>query len=111
MKRARRWGVVAAWGLALGLAAPVAAQQPSGPTQAGDQVAMIQARLHGEPSLRDDHIDVTIDNGVAVLKGTVDSAAEKATAARLASVHGVVGVDDRLVVAGGGRAPAPARQR
>jgi hyperosmotically inducible periplasmic protein len=101
MRRGRWWSSTAAGGLWLGLATAALAQQPSGPTQAGKQRAMIQSRLHNDPSLQDNHVAVSIDNGVARLTGTVDSEAEKAAAARDATVAGVVGVDNRLVIAGG----------
>ncbi len=97
MRRAWWWGVVA---FGLGLAAGAVAQQPSGPTQSGKQVSAIVGRLQSEPSLRNNHIDVTVENGVAKLTGTVDSEAEKAAAARAATVGGIVGVDNRLIVSG-----------
>src|SRR5579871_1808195 len=95
MRRAWWLGVVA---FGLGLAAGALAQQPSGPTQAGKQLSAIVGRLQNEPSLRNNHIDVTVENGVVKLTGTVDSEAEKAAAARAATVGGVVGVDNRLIV-------------
>lgn len=104
MRRTTWWSAAAVGGLWLGLATSAMAQQasqlPSGPTQASKQQQMIQARLQNDPSLRNNHIAVSIDNGVARLTGTVDSEAEKAAAARDATVAGVVGVDNRLVVAG-----------
>lgn len=107
MRRTLGWSAVMAGGVWLGMAITVFAQQPpqlpSGPTQAGKQQAMIRTRLQNDPSLQTTHIAVSIDNGVARLTGTVDSEAEKAAAARDATVAGVVGVDNRLVVTGGQR--------
>lgn len=109
MRRAAKRGLLAgsmtALGLWLGFATASLAHQPSGPTQAGIQLIMIDARLQSDPSLKNEHIDVTIDDGVARLTGTVDSPAQKAAAARDAEVAGIVGVDNQLVVA------APAANR
>ena len=59
----------------------------------------IKAKLQRDRQLGDNRIDVQIQNGVVVLKGTVDTAHEQAKAARLALVKDVVGVDNRLQVA------------
>jgi osmotically-inducible protein OsmY len=58
----------------------------------------IQTRFQSDADLRNNHIQATIDNGVATLKGTVDTDAEKSKAARLAMVKGVTGVDNQLKV-------------
>ncbi len=85
------------WILSAGTTAPALAQQ-AGSAQARQQVAQIQTRLQKNPDLRNNTIDVTVDNGVATLTGTVDTQAEKSDAARLALVNGIVGVDNRLDV-------------
>jgi osmotically-inducible protein OsmY len=58
----------------------------------------IQTRFQSDTDLRNNTIQATIDNGVATLKGTVDTDAEKAKAARLAMVKGVSHVDNQLKV-------------
>jgi hyperosmotically inducible protein len=65
----------------------------------------IETRLHKAADLSNNRIDVEVDNGVATLKGKVDSQAERTTAEQLAWVNGVTHVDDWLVV---GRAPKKA---
>jgi hyperosmotically inducible protein len=65
-------------------------------------VAQIQTRLQQNPNLKNNRIEVTVADGVATLKGLVDTQAEKAEAARLASVSGIVGIDNRLEVGGAG---------
>jgi osmotically-inducible protein OsmY len=78
-------------------AGTVRAEQVSG-REALNQAAEIQARLQKDPDLKNNRIDVTVDNGIATLKGTVDTEAEKANASRLAMVKGVVGVQNQLDV-------------
>jgi osmotically-inducible protein OsmY len=58
----------------------------------------IQANLQDDRDLANNPIDVRVADGVATLKGTVDSEAERATAVRLASVTGVRVVEDQLAV-------------
>ena len=58
----------------------------------------IQTRFHSDSDLRNNQIQAVIDNGVVTLKGTVDTDAEKAKAARLALVKGVSQVDNQLKV-------------
>ena len=55
------------------------------------QVSQIQMRLQKDPALKDNRIEVTVNKGIATLKGMVDTDAEKAEASRLASVSGIVG--------------------
>lgn len=64
------------------------------------QEQQIQARLHKAPDLKNNRIEVDVD-GIAVLEGTVDSAREKKEAQQLAHVDGILGVNNRLHVAGG----------
>ena len=61
-------------------------------------VSQIQMRLQKDPNLKNNRIEVTVDKGIATLKGMVDTDAEKAEASRLASVSGIVGIDNRLEV-------------
>ena len=109
MKRARGvggWGVVALWALSMGAVATVRAQPLPGGGPIRSQVSEIQMRLQKDPNLKNNRIEVTVANGVATLKGTVDSDAEKAEASRLASVSGIVGIDNRLEVGSSGLAQA-----
>ena len=62
----------------------------------------IQSNLQSDRDLANNPIDVRVSDGVATLKGTVDSATERDTAVRLASVSGVRVVDDQLTIAGAG---------
>lgn len=58
----------------------------------------IHGRLQKDADLKNNQIDVKVDNGVATLKGNVDNEAERAKAAALARVSGVTRVDDQLEV-------------
>lgn len=59
----------------------------------------VQARLYADDVARGEAIDVTADDGVVTLRGTVSSAAAKQQAAVLArGVAGVTRVDDQLTV-------------
>src|SRR6187455_3164374 len=58
----------------------------------------IQANLQSDRDLANNRIDVQVSDGVATLKGTVDSEAERSRAVRLAGVAGVRIVDDQLKV-------------
>ena len=67
------------------------------------QEQQIEARLQQAPDLKNNHIEVDVDDGIAVLEGTVDSAREKKQAQRLAHVGGILGVNNRLEVRGAGK--------
>ena len=67
------------------------------------QEQQIRAQLQKAPSLKNNHIDVDVDDGIAVLEGTVDSKREKKEAQRVAHVDGILGVNNRLEVRGGGK--------
>jgi osmotically-inducible protein OsmY len=64
------------------------------------QEQQIEARFHLVPDLENNRIDVDVDDGIAVLEGTVDSAREKNEAQRLAHVDGILGVNNRLEIRG-----------
>jgi osmotically-inducible protein OsmY len=101
MKRARGsggLGLVAVWALSAGLMAVVRAQPLPGGGPVRSQVSQIETRFQQDPALKNSRIEVTVVDGLAVLKGKVDTQAEKAQATRLASVSGIVGVDNRLEV-------------
>jgi hyperosmotically inducible protein len=90
--------LVAVWALATRSVSTVRAQQAPAAAQVQPQVSQIQMRLQKDPTLKDNRIEVSVDKGIATLKGMVDTDAEKAEAARLASVSGIVGIDNRLEV-------------
>ena len=90
-------GAMTIWIMSAATAGPALARE-AGSGQAQQQVARIQRRLQENPDLRNNQIDVTVDNGVATLTGTVDTQTERSDAARLALVSGIVGVDNRLDV-------------
>jgi len=62
----------------------------------------IEAVLQKASDLKDNHIQVSVDDGIAVLQGTVDSEREKKEAQQLAHVDGILGVNNRLEVRGAG---------
>ena len=78
-------------------AAPAWSQQLSGAMEVKTET-QIQSSLRKDPDLKNNRIDVQVDNGVATLKGTVDTTSERAKAERLARVGGVVRVDNQLEV-------------
>ena len=91
--------VIAAVLLTAGSAsAQQASSQPMSSREELKTEKQIETRLQREPALEHDRIKVEVDNGVATLKGKVDSEAERAQAERLAWVRGVTHVDDWLVV-------------
>jgi hyperosmotically inducible periplasmic protein len=100
--------------LGLGLAACDPASQPGTQTQAiGDGAAVsdaaitdqVQARLASEPNLETTNIDVTTNNGVVTLRGTVrDDAARSAADRAVMSIAGVRSVNNDLTTSGGGAA-------
>jgi len=86
----------------VGTSSPVVADESS--TDADDkQEEQIEARLGKAADLKNNHIEVDVDDGIAVLEGTVDSAREKKEAQRLAHVHGILGVNNRLEIRGAGK--------
>jgi hyperosmotically inducible protein len=74
-------------------------------TQAIEQERKIEADLQKDPDLKNNNIDVSVDGGIATLKGKVDSAAERAKAERIARAGGVASVENELKV---GHQPAKA---
>jgi len=58
----------------------------------------IEHRLNADPSLKKFNIKVSVDSGVATLNGTVATEAQKARAARLATMSGITRVDNQIVV-------------
>ncbi len=96
----RMLGVGAALAVALMLAPGVPARADDEP--AGRELMrtekQIQANLQSDRDLANNRIDVQVSDGVATLKGTVDSDAERSKAVRLAGVAGIRVVDDQLKV-------------
>jgi hyperosmotically inducible protein len=74
----------------------VAAGQPSGRAANAAAEKRIRARLHADPGLQHDEINVRVRDGVATLRGRVDSQSERAKAEELSRVEGVVRVEDHL---------------
>jgi len=58
----------------------------------------IEHRLKADPSLKKFDIEVSVNSGVATLTGTVATQAQKARAARLATMKGITRVDNQIVV-------------
>ena len=58
----------------------------------------IEKRIHSDVSLKKYDIEVSVDGGVATLKGKVRSEATRAKATTLATIAGVTRVDNQLVV-------------
>ena len=69
----------------------------------------VQARFFAEPAIRSNQVDVSTEEGVVSLKGTVPSEEARVAATTIAQqVEGVTRVDNRLVVAAGPPAVPPA---
>ncbi len=95
----RTW--IAALALGALTVAPAASAQTS--TAAKNDSAIkgrVEARLNNVESLKDEHITVSVDNGVVTLKGDVRTAADRERAAELAKVPGVTSVENKLEVEG-----------
>jgi osmotically-inducible protein OsmY len=97
-------GISATLAAQLGLSVGVMARADEEP--AGRELMraekQIQANLQSDRDLANNRIDVTVSDGIATLKGTVDSETERAKAVRLASVTGIRVVDDQLKVESAG---------
>lgn len=101
-----RTGVTAFALAALTLAPALAGAQATAPakTPSAQKVddstldSRIEKRLKADASLKADDIDVSVDNGVVTLTGTVHSRAQKDHAAQLAKVTGVTRVENKLEV-------------
>jgi osmotically-inducible protein OsmY len=92
---------IAAGALTVGVANPRAMAQDDGHDREDRQQEQIRAKLAQAPDLADNRIQVVVDDGIAVLEGTVDSQQEKKEATQLAHVEGILGVNNRLAVRGG----------
>ena len=58
----------------------------------------IEKRIHSDVTLKKYDIDISVDGGVATLKGTVRSEASREKAARLAMITGVSRVDNQIAI-------------
>jgi osmotically-inducible protein OsmY len=96
---------VAAGALIVGAMSPRAAADESstGADRDKQQEQQIQAQFQTTRDLENNRIDVSVDDGIAVLEGTVDSQREKKEAQQLAHVDGILGVNNRLKVRGAGK--------
>jgi hyperosmotically inducible protein len=99
--KTRNLGMMTIWVFSAGASVPAMARGARS-EQALQQEAAIQTRLQKDPDLRNNSIHVTVNDGVALLTGTVDTEAERSDAARLAQVNGIVTVDNRLDVGSDG---------
>jgi osmotically-inducible protein OsmY len=89
---------VATAGLILGGSRAIADE--SSAAADAQQKQEIQAEFHRAPDLKHDHIAVEVDDGIAVLEGTVASEQQKKEAQQRAHVDGILGVNNRLHVRG-----------
>jgi osmotically-inducible protein OsmY len=103
MKRIWVASSAAVVGLILGVASPGALADDRTKKADLQQELDIRTELQNSSALKDNDIDVTVDDGIAVLEGTVDSKREKKEATKRAHVEGVLGVNNRLEVRGAGK--------
>src|SRR6266487_1864379 len=97
--RVRGWIAALALG-ALVMAPSAAWAQTSTAAKVDDGTikTRVETRLKNTPSLKNDNIDVAVDNGVVTLTGTVHSEAQSVRARQLAKVAGVTRVENKLEV-------------
>jgi len=94
--RFRGWiAALALVGMAM---APSAAMAQAAKVDDATLKSNIEAKLKSSASLKEDTINVAVDNGVVTLTGTVHSLAQKANAARVAKVSGVTNIENKLEV-------------
>ena len=92
---------VATSALILGAIGPKAVADESSTGADKKEEQQIRAQFQKTPDLNNNLIAVSVDDGIAVLEGAVDSEQEKKEAQQLAHVDGILGVNNRLHVAGG----------
>jgi len=97
--RVRGWIAALALG-ALVMAPSAALAQTSTAAKSDDRTikSKVEARLKSTESLKKDTIDVSVENGVVTLTGTVHTPAQSARAVQLAKVAGVTKVENKLEV-------------
>lgn len=84
-------------------ASRIAAADESSSSADAQQAQAIRECFRQAPDLANNRIVVKVDDGIAALEGTVDSQKEKKEAQQLAHVPGILGVNNRLKVAVGGK--------
>jgi hyperosmotically inducible periplasmic protein len=92
----RNW--IAAIALSAMTALPAVAQTTAAKVDDATIKSRVETRLKSADSLKNDHIAVSVDNGVVTLKGKVHSEAQSTQAAELAKVAGVTSVENKLDV-------------
>jgi len=92
----RNW--IAAFALSALTVVPAAAQTTAAKVDDAAIKSRVETRLKSADSLKNDHIVVSVDNGVVTLKGKVHSDAQSTQAAELAKVAGVTSVENKLDV-------------
>jgi hyperosmotically inducible periplasmic protein len=92
----RNW--IAALALSALTVVPAAAQTTAAKVDDAAIKSRVETRLKSADSLKNDHIVVSVDNGVVTLKGKVHSEAQSTQAAELAKVAGVTSVENKLDV-------------
>ena len=98
---------IAALALSALMVAPAASAQTSTPGKNDSAIkSRVEARLNNVEALKDEHISVSVDNGVVTLKGDVKTAEDRERAAELAKVPGVTTVENKLEVEGAGKGVA-----
>src|SRR4051812_5028057 len=102
MKRMLGVGVAIAAAVVLARGATAAADNEPAGRELMRTEKQIQANLQTDRDLANNRIDVQVSDGVATLKGTVDSDTERSKAVTLASVSGIRIVDDQLKVESAG---------
>jgi hyperosmotically inducible protein len=97
--RVRGWIAALALG-ALVMAPSAAWAQTSTAAKIDDSTikSKVEARLKDAPSLKNDTIEVAVENGVVTLTGKVHSEAQSARARQLAKIAGVTKVENKLEV-------------
>jgi hyperosmotically inducible protein len=97
--RVRGWIAALALG-ALVMAPSAALAQTSTAAKVDDSTikSKVEARLKDAPSLKNDTIDVSVENGVVTLTGKVHSEAQSTRARQLAKVAGVTKVENKIEV-------------
>jgi len=100
MKKIGIWGISVVALLFAGPARAGATVPQNTTTRSADEARdeSIEHRLKADPSLKKFDIDVKVESGVATLDGTVATQAQKARAARLATMSGITRVDNQIVV-------------
>jgi hyperosmotically inducible protein len=90
--------VLTAVALALAPAGATAQTKTSPAADDSTVKSQVETRLKANATLKDDSIDVAVDNGVVTLSGKVDSRAEVIRAAQLAKIAGVTKVENKLEI-------------